>query len=122
MTMSSTRPMVAPSPSSKGSRSSRDTYRTDEGIPGRLGAEGGPDASRSVGHGRLALVFLARPEEAAEPVLALAGDHVDVQMRHALAHHVVVGHEAAVAFHGFRDGSAEVLDGAEGRPGQVVRW
>ena len=38
-------------------------------------------------------VALAGPEEAAQPVLASAGHDVHVQVRHALADHVVHGHE-----------------------------
>src|SRR6266567_2735328 len=53
----------------------------------------GTDASRDGRHLGLAGVLRAGPEEAPQAVLAPPGHDVDMEMGHALAHDVVLGHE-----------------------------
>ncbi len=61
------------------------------------------------------LVGTAGPEEAAEAVLAFAGDDVDMKMGHALADDVVDSDEAAFCFHYLLHFSGEHLNVSEKR-------
>jgi len=72
------------------------------------------------------LVGTAGPEEAAEAVLAFAGDDVDMKMGHALADDVVDSDEAAFCFHYLLHFSGEHLNVSEKRPitavGDQTKW
>src|ERR1022692_4305090 len=69
-------------------------------------------------HPGRALVFLPRPEEAAESVFLAARHDVDMQMRHALAHAVVDRHKRAFTLHGLLHGSRQEPGVAKQRTGQ----
>ena len=51
----------------------------------------------------------AGPEEAPEAVLAVPRDRVHVEVRDALAHHVVHGHERTLRVHGVLHGGGDAL-------------
>jgi len=58
--------------------------------------EGGADALGERGGFRVGVIAGAGPEEPAQPVLAVAGHDVDVEVRHALADAVVDRHKRAL--------------------------
>jgi hypothetical protein len=58
---------------------------------------------------------MARPEEPLEAVSSMPGDHVDVQVRDALADAIVDGHEGAICPHALFHGASEELGVPEER-------
>src|SRR5919112_5260449 len=79
----------------------------------RLGVEGGVDRLRDLPHVIVVTIWVARPGEvAAEEAIVVATRHdVDMEVRHALADHIVDRHERTVAtgrlWHGPRQTSRE---------------
>jgi len=73
------------------------------------------DERRDALHRRIALVFLARPEEAAQAVPLLALDDVHMEGRNALAHAVVHGDEGAVRAERRLEGARDALHVGEER-------
>ena len=68
-----------------------------------------------------ALVWLSRPEEALQAVLAPARDNMNVKMRHALADTIVDSHKCSVRLQSRFNRAREKLSVPEERRNQIIR-
>ena len=75
------------------------------------------EAAGEVGRRTIALIAVARPEEAPQPVAEMAGNHVEVHVGHALADDLVQGEKGPFGTERdslrCRDAPADVEEGGE---------